>query len=83
MLSDIDLPKLPDGYRWKFYKSKASGNEILAIQKKRAGLWFNEEISFPSVYTYGNTIEQSIQSAARNAMRRFNNDMSRYYGTQP
>lgn len=84
MLSDIDLPELPSGYRWKFYRSKASGSDILAIQKRWLGVWYSEEISFPSIYkSYGDSNEKAIKKAAQSAFRRFNQDFSRYYGTKP
>lgn len=84
MLSDIDLPKIPDGYRWKFYKG-ISGHSIIALQKRKCGVWFDVSCGFPSVYEYKSSIEGAIRQAAEYAYQKAQIDIkySKHYGTHP
>jgi hypothetical protein len=66
MLSELNLPKLPDGFRWRFYISSI-GNPILALEKHVAFGKYSEIGSEHPQLTakYSRiTIEEAIQKDA-------------------
>jgi hypothetical protein len=66
MLADLDLPKLPQGFRWKFVINSIGNPELNLEQHVAFGLYDSIGYDLPAttVNHRGGTIEEAIKKGA-------------------
>lgn len=75
----MNLPRLPEGHRWRLKRSAFVSDPLLVLEKKGWLFWNQVDENFIALKVWNN-VDDAIERAAKKIMQRQNQRLSIPYG---